>query len=74
MLEVLSIIAIIAAGVLGIAFLLLVCSFLWYFNQLFNHVLYMNKETINYGIEELPDEINIDDLLEDLNSKKQIYR
>lgn len=63
MLGVLSIIAIICAGVLGIAFLLMLGCFLWYHHQLFNYMLYEDRWNSKFEIEELPDEIKIEDLV-----------
>ena len=63
MLGVLSIIAIICAGVLGLIALLMVGCLLWYHHQLFNYMLYEDRWNSKFEIEELPDEIKIEDLV-----------
>lgn len=68
MLEVLSIIVVISLIVIGLSYLSIVACFIYYHNQLFNHALYAKKwnEGTVFGdneIEELPDSIEIDDLI-----------
>lgn len=69
MLGLLNIVAVIAIVIFGLSYLAVIFCFLWYHNQLFNHVLYEDKFNDgivfgNYGVEELPDSIEIDDLID----------
>ena len=66
MLEIAIVIGMIAVGV---SYFSIIGFFLYYHNQLFNHMLYEEKWNDgivfgNNGIEELPDSIKIDDLVE----------
>lgn len=49
--------------VVGIAFLGLLGLIVYYFNKMFNYVLYLSRESGVNSIEELPDSININDLV-----------
>ena len=49
--------------VVGVAFLGLLGLIVYYFNKMFNYVLYIIREPGVNSIEELPDSINIDDLV-----------
>lgn len=49
--------------VVGVAFLGLLGLIVYYFNKMFNYVLYLSREPGVSSIEELPDSINIDDLV-----------
>ena len=66
----LSIAVIIGLIVIGVSYLAVIGCFIYYHNQLFNHLLYQETphEGIVFGdhtIEELPDSIEIDDLIKD---------
>lgn len=67
MFDFISFIVIIAICIFGLSYLAIIAFFLYYHNQLFNHVLYKTdtwKEPFNYpDVEELPDSIEIDDLI-----------
>lgn len=70
MFEVLSIAVVVFLVVLGVSYLAVIGCFIYYHNQLFNHLLYQEtpREGIVFGdhtIEELPDSIEIDDLIKD---------
>lgn len=69
MMNLLSIAVIIGLVVIGISYLAVIGFFIYYHNQLFNHMLYHRepREGIAFGdngIEELPDSIEIDDLID----------
>ena len=49
--------------VIGVAFLGLLGLIVYYFNKMLNYVLYIIREPEVNSIEELPDSINIDDLV-----------
>ena len=49
--------------VIGVAFLGILGLIVYYFNKMFNYVLYLSREPGVNSIEELPDSINIDDLV-----------
>ena len=48
--------------VIGIAFLGMLGLVIYYFNKMLNHIMYLEGLNLN-PIEELPDSINLDDLV-----------
>ena len=70
MMNLLSIAVIIGLIVIGVSYIAVVGFFIYYHNQLFNHMLYHRepREGIVFGdngIEELPDSIEINDLIKE---------
>lgn len=61
-----ELIFLVAAIIIGVSYLAVVGFFLYYHNQLFNHMLYekeLDGNVFGGTIEELPDSIEIDDLI-----------